>query len=207
MNNNEASVRVVVELILNSAWLCRRPSMAYYFFPPTRVAVAQISELFDFVWPTAAALWNLRWQVSGFLQEVPKSSPVQLNDRFVFGSKIHGTNLKKACVETTWQAQKHQNVRDSSDERVRGLRALGRRNSCLRRQARWERQAASIRRRKGWQTWFARHRKVDMRDKIADTQGGLLSGFLRKPEILLAPDEKFDCVLSVLQRTQKFSNS
>jgi hypothetical protein len=82
--------------------------MAYYFFPPTRVAVAQISELFDFVWPTAAALWNLRWQVSGFLQEVPESSPVQLNDRFVFGSKIHGTNLKKACVETTWEAQKHQ---------------------------------------------------------------------------------------------------
>jgi hypothetical protein len=81
--------------------------MAYYFFSPTRVAAAQITELFDFVWPTAAALWNLRWQVSGFLQEVPGSTPMQLNDRFVFGSAIHGTNLKKACVETTWEEQKH----------------------------------------------------------------------------------------------------
>lgn len=81
--------------------------MAYYFFPPTRVATAQITELFDFVWPTAAALWNLRWQVNGFLQEVPDSTPKQLHDRFVFGSTIHGTNLKKACAETSWEEQKH----------------------------------------------------------------------------------------------------
>ena len=82
-------------------------ALAYYFFQPTRVAASQITELFDFVWPTAAALWNLRWQVSGFLQEVPESTPKQLHDRFVFGSAIHGTNLKKACVETTWDEQKH----------------------------------------------------------------------------------------------------
>jgi hypothetical protein len=81
--------------------------VAYYFFPPTRVATVQITELFDFVWPTAAALWNLRWQVNGFLQEVPESTPKQLHDRFVFGSTIHGTNLKKACVETSWEEQKH----------------------------------------------------------------------------------------------------
>ena len=81
--------------------------MAYYFFPPTRIAAAQIMELFDFVWPTAAALWNLRWQVNGFLQAVPESTPKQLHDRFVFGSTIHGTNLKKACVETSWDEQKH----------------------------------------------------------------------------------------------------
>jgi hypothetical protein len=81
--------------------------MAHYFFPSTRVATKQITELFDFVWPTAAALWNLRWQVIGFLQEVPSATPVQLNDRFVFGSSIHGTNLKRACVQTTWEAQKH----------------------------------------------------------------------------------------------------
>jgi hypothetical protein len=77
------------------------------FFPPTRVATAQITELFDFVWPTAAALWNLRWQINGFLLEVPTSTPKQLHDRFVFGSAIHGTNLKKACVETSWEEQKH----------------------------------------------------------------------------------------------------
>src|SRR5216683_8315482 len=81
--------------------------MAFYFFPPTKIAVTQITELFDFVWPTAAALWNLRSQVNGFVQAVPNVTPKQLNDRFVFGSGIHGTNLRKACIETTWEEQKH----------------------------------------------------------------------------------------------------
>jgi hypothetical protein len=81
--------------------------VAYYFFPATRFAAAQITDLFDFVWPTAAALWNLRWQVSGFLKEVPESTPKQLNDRFVFGSGIHGTNLRKSCIDTNWDSQKH----------------------------------------------------------------------------------------------------
>lgn len=81
--------------------------MAHYFFPSTESATDQITELFGFVWPTAAALWNLRWQVKGFLQEVDNPTPAQLNDRFVFGSGIHGPNLKKACVDTTWDEQKH----------------------------------------------------------------------------------------------------
>jgi hypothetical protein len=82
--------------------------MAYYFFPPTESATDQITELFDFVWPTAAALWNLRWQVRGFLDEADfRPTALQLNDRFVFGSGIHGANLKRACVDTTWEEQKH----------------------------------------------------------------------------------------------------
>ena len=81
--------------------------MAYYFFPATRFAAAQMTDLFDFVWPTAAALWNLRWQVSGFLKEVPDATPRQLNDRFVFGSGVHGTNLRKSCIDTLWESQKH----------------------------------------------------------------------------------------------------
>jgi hypothetical protein len=56
--------------------------MAHYFFPSTESATDQITELFGFVWPTAAALWNLRWQVKGFLQEVdnplPRSSTIAL---------------------------------------------------------------------------------------------------------------------------------
>jgi hypothetical protein len=79
--------------------------MAYHFFPATRAAAVQITELFDFVWPTAAALWNLRWQVAGFLNEVPTATPKQLNDRFVFGSHIHGANLRRASVEISWENQ------------------------------------------------------------------------------------------------------
>lgn len=80
--------------------------MAYYFFSATRSASGQIAELFNFIWPTATALWNLRWQVGGFLQEVPNATPQQLTDRFVFGSKIHGANLRDACINTTWDEQK-----------------------------------------------------------------------------------------------------
>lgn len=83
-------------------------TMAHYFFPSTASATDQITELFTFVWPTAAALWNLRWQVNGFLEELETlPTPDQLNDRFVFGSGIHGADLKKACVDTTWDEQKH----------------------------------------------------------------------------------------------------
>jgi hypothetical protein len=83
-------------------------TMAYYFFPATKSATLQITDLFNFVWPTAAALWNLRWQVKGFIAELAQPpTPAQLNDRFVFGSEIHGADLKHACVDTTWDEQKH----------------------------------------------------------------------------------------------------
>jgi hypothetical protein len=39
----------------------------YLFFRSSRAAYQQVAELFDFVWPTAAALWNLRWQVRDLL--------------------------------------------------------------------------------------------------------------------------------------------
>jgi len=79
--------------------------MAYYFFPPTKGAADSITALFDFVWPTAAALWNLRWQVRGFVAEAPEATVKQLNDRFIFGSGIHGANLKRACIEHSWNDQ------------------------------------------------------------------------------------------------------
>ena len=81
--------------------------MPYYFFPPTRSAAVQFANLFDFVWPTAAALWNLRWQVRGFRAELPDATIQQLSDRFVSGSGIHGSNLTRACLDTTWDNQKH----------------------------------------------------------------------------------------------------
>lgn len=79
-----------------------------FFFHETRDAAKQFSELFDFVWATAPALWNLRWQVDGFLKAVPNASPTEIAERFVFGSGIHGSNLRKACVDTSWEDQKSQ---------------------------------------------------------------------------------------------------
>ena len=81
-------------------------TMAIYFFKPSRHAADEITSLFGFVWPTAAALWNLRWQVAGYLDAVPDASVKELNDRFVTGSRLVGADLRGACVETPWDDQR-----------------------------------------------------------------------------------------------------
>jgi hypothetical protein len=80
--------------------------MAIYFFRPSRHAADEITRLFAFVWPTAAALWNLRWQVGGYLQAVPNAGVKELNDRFVTGSQLVGADLRGACVDTPWDEQR-----------------------------------------------------------------------------------------------------
>ena len=78
------------------------------FFPQTRDAAIQFTKLFDFVSGTLPALWNLRWQVAGFLQEVPNATEAQLQGRFVTGSNVHGSNLRRTCVEASWEEQQSQ---------------------------------------------------------------------------------------------------
>lgn len=79
-----------------------------FFFTATRRAHEQITDLFSFVWPTAAAMWNLRWQVNGYLAVRPDASNQELAGRFVAGSQIHGSDLRRTCVETTWTDQQRQ---------------------------------------------------------------------------------------------------
>lgn len=80
--------------------------MPTYFFTATDSARTQITKLFDFVWPTAAAMWNLRWQVAGYARAVPGATVEQLRARFTEGADIHGANLKRACIVHTWDEQK-----------------------------------------------------------------------------------------------------
>ncbi len=75
------------------------------FFPSSRQAIKQVTSLFEFVWPTAAALWNLRWQVQGFIAEVPDVSVDQLKQRFLFGSNINNVDLKRTVTDHTWDDQ------------------------------------------------------------------------------------------------------
>lgn len=68
--------------------------------------MSELTQLFSFVWPTAAAMWNLRWQVRGFLDETPQATNEDLFARFVRGSSVTGAgNLRGACVDTTWDEQ------------------------------------------------------------------------------------------------------
>jgi hypothetical protein len=85
--------------------LRERGIMRANFFHTTTSARIQVTALFDFVWPTATAMWNLRWQVQGYLGVVPDATVADLNARFIHTSKIHGANLRRACIDQAWDKQ------------------------------------------------------------------------------------------------------
>ena len=84
------------------------PRSARYFFAASESAHDQFTSIFDFVSPTLAAAWNLRWQVRGFLETNPTASTETLEKRFVLGSGVHGVNIRRACVDFTWEQQQEQ---------------------------------------------------------------------------------------------------
>lgn len=81
------------------------------FFETTRAYRESHTEIFDFVSPTAAALWNLRWQVQGYLSAVPNATKEDLEGRFLAGSGIRSANVRRAAVEHSWSQQKQQLAR------------------------------------------------------------------------------------------------
>lgn len=80
--------------------------MSNHFFNSTKIFTDQLSEIFDFIWSTSAALWNLRWQVKGLVDASPTLKHDELMGRFLSGSDIRGANLKRSCIDTTWEEQK-----------------------------------------------------------------------------------------------------
>lgn len=78
------------------------------FLLPSKAVASRITETFDFVWPTAAAIWNLRWQVQGLVSALPGIKEPELLGRFVEGSGIRGANLRRACMDTSWEFQQEQ---------------------------------------------------------------------------------------------------
>ncbi|MBI6854557.1 hypothetical protein YA0002_17430 [Pseudomonas cichorii] len=78
------------------------------FFSSSKLMSEQIVDIFDFLWPTSVALWNLRWQVKGIVSERPDMTDAELLGRFVAGSNIHGANLRRSCIEVSWEAQQAQ---------------------------------------------------------------------------------------------------
>lgn len=77
----------------------------YLFFDASRKTYEQVTGVFDFLWPTAAAMWNLRWQVDGYLRVRRNATVAELENRFVSGSGIHGANIRRACSELSWDQQ------------------------------------------------------------------------------------------------------
>lgn len=71
----------------------------------------RLTEVFDFVWPTATAIWNLRWQVAGYVSASPAATDSELAGRFVAGSDIRGANLRRSCIDSSWEDQQQEFAR------------------------------------------------------------------------------------------------
>ena len=76
------------------------------FFESSQSITERLGEIFDFVWPAMAGLWNLRWQVAGFASVTNKREAKELYAKFVEGSGVTSANLKVSCLEKSWEAQK-----------------------------------------------------------------------------------------------------
>lgn len=81
------------------------------FLTASKYSAKRLTEVFDFVWPTAAAMWNLRWQIQGYIANTPTASDAELVGRFVAGSGIHGANLRRASIDKTWDEQQQEFAR------------------------------------------------------------------------------------------------
>jgi hypothetical protein len=71
-----------------------------------RDAHEQITRLSDFISPTIVAMWNLRWQVQGFLGAYPNAKQEDIVQRFALGSGMSGREIQRACTEVSWEEQK-----------------------------------------------------------------------------------------------------
>jgi hypothetical protein len=78
------------------------PSQDKLFLKASVDSSNALTELFDFVWPTAVALWNQQWQAKGFLAQNPSVTVEEMNERFAAGSGIWGANLHRLATDKTW---------------------------------------------------------------------------------------------------------
>jgi hypothetical protein len=75
------------------------------FFNETRSFAFRNRQLFDFVHTSSVALWNLRWQVQGYVGARPQATADEISAGFAGGTNIRANNLKGTCVEAPWEDQ------------------------------------------------------------------------------------------------------
>ncbi|HEU4962634.1 MAG TPA: hypothetical protein VFV52_02100 [Bacilli bacterium] len=79
------------------------------FFEASNRLSDEIADLFDFLWSTSAAMWNLRWQVKGYLAvRGEEANMSELSGRFIIGSGLSGVNFKKSYIDQSWEEQQEQ---------------------------------------------------------------------------------------------------
>jgi hypothetical protein len=78
-----------------------------FFFNSSKLFGAQITDLYDFIWPTVTAMWNLRTQVIKYLKAKGNTATKEeLVAKFNNPADKHvRPNLYRACVEFSWDRQ------------------------------------------------------------------------------------------------------
>ncbi len=75
-----------------------------YFFDSSKLLGAQITELYDNIWPIVAAIKNLKWQVRGVYEEYENITNEVLTRKFVeTKDKNVRANLYRFCLDTPWE--------------------------------------------------------------------------------------------------------
>src|SRR4051812_329709 len=92
---------------IGSSGRCVRSRMRQVrcFFPSSAAFHTQLTSLYDLINPSVAAMWNLRWQVRGYVEENGSATKDELHGRFVAGSGIGSANLRRHCLERSWDEQ------------------------------------------------------------------------------------------------------
>jgi len=75
------------------------------FFRSSIAAFDQITHTFAFHEPCVVAMWSLRTRVESYLAANPEASHEEIVHEFVVGSGIRSADLRRACVEATWESQ------------------------------------------------------------------------------------------------------
>lgn len=74
------------------------------FFTPSKLFEAQMTEIFDEVWPTVTALNMLRWQVKGYYEEYCITNNGKLSQKFVEKEDVtNRPNLYRTCIADSWE--------------------------------------------------------------------------------------------------------
>lgn len=79
--------------------------MKPHFFRTTHDAHVQITELFNVVWPTVAAMHNLRTQALDYIQTNPNANDIELDEHFAYPANIRSASLKSSWLGQTWESQ------------------------------------------------------------------------------------------------------
>lgn len=74
------------------------------FFTPSKLFEAQMTEVFDEIWPTVTAMKMLRWQVKGYYEEYCIQDNSRLSSKFVEPEDVSNRpNLYRTCIDDTWE--------------------------------------------------------------------------------------------------------